>query len=120
VLQQYSDAMMHKLNYSQGGVLVDVAECGSCGTQHQLAAALYLSGVGNATMWGQIAHDVVLKQVVAITPKDGNWFAGSERNLEQLIASYDVTAELFTPAEVAEWCGGAIFSCPPVCFPDTH
>lgn len=26
----------------------------------------------------------------------GNWFAGSERNLEQLIASFDVLADLFT------------------------
>jgi hypothetical protein len=31
----------------------------------------------------------------------GNWFAGSERNLEELIASYDVTADLFSPTEAA-------------------
>lgn len=31
----------------------------------------------------------------------GNWFAGSERNLEQLIASFDVLADLFTQEDAA-------------------
>ena len=59
-----------------------------------------MAGGPNASYWGEIAHQLVYKEATALTPKNGNWFAGSERSLEQLIASYDVTYELFTPQEV--------------------
>ena len=92
VLQQYEDALEHKLNYSAGGVLQDVSLCSSCGWRHQLAVVLYLAGTGNTTRWGEIAKHEVLDTITQLSPSTGSWFAGSERNLEQLIASYDVLA----------------------------
>ena len=82
--------------------MVDVAKCSGCGARHELAAALYVAGGANASYWGEVAHQLVYTEVTALTPKNGNWFAGSERSLEQLVASYDVTAGLFTPREVVE------------------
>eukprot|EP00943_MAST-04B_sp_MAST-4B-sp1_P001448 g1448.t1 len=98
VLQQYEDALLHRLNYSAGGVMNDVEN--GPGTRQQLATALYVADFGeNATYWGEVAKALVYKQIISITPKSGNWFAGSERNLEQLIASYDALAGLFSPEE---------------------
>ena len=98
VLQQYEDALLHQLNYSAGGVMVDVEN--GPGTRQELATTLFISDFGeNSTNWGMLAKTLVYKEALSITPATGNWFAGSERNLEQLIASYDVLAELFTPEE---------------------
>jgi hypothetical protein len=104
VMQQYSDALEHKMNYSAGGVLQDVSKCSGCGWRHQLAASLYVAGYGNVSKWGQIAKQDVYEQITALNPASGNWFAGSERNLEQLIGSYDVLAAdgLFNATEAAE------------------
>ena len=98
VLQQYEDALEHKLNYSSGGILVDVEN--GPGTRLQLATTLYLLQYGNNySFWGDLAKKDLYKKVTALTPASGNWFAGSERNLEQYIASYDVLAALFSPEE---------------------
>ena len=98
VLQQYEDALLHQLNYSAGGVMVDVEN--GPGTRQELATTLFISDFGeNSTNWGMLAKTLVYKEALSITPATGNWFAGSERNLEQLIASYDALAELFTPEE---------------------
>ena len=124
VLRQYEDALNHKLNYSAGGQLKDVE--GVPGTRLQLAAALYVADHGpNATQWGEYAKSQVLARVSQIL-KDagggfgGGWFAGNERTLEQLVAAFDATAPLFSPAELADaerafaWCAEHLmFTCPP-------
>ena len=69
------------------------------GTRLQLATTLYLLQYGNYSYWGNVAKQDLYKKVIALTPATGNWFAGSERNLEQYIASYDVLAALFSPEE---------------------
>ena len=102
VLRQYSDALNHKLNYSAGGVMSDIERCSQCGWRHQLAATLFVADAPNATDWGQVAKEDVYKQITALNPHTGNWFAASERNLQQLLASYDVTAALFSPREAAD------------------
>jgi hypothetical protein len=103
VLQQYEDALDHKLNYSAGGVLQDVGACSGCGWRHQLGAALYAFGDGgaNATARGEAAKADVLAQVTAMSPASGSWFAGNERNLQQLVNSFDVLHPLFSAAEAA-------------------
>lgn len=101
ILQQYTDALNHQLNYSAGGVLSTIDQCAGCGWRHQLATTLYLANGPNASFYGDMAKQDILKQAIALTPATGNWFAGSERNLEQLIGSYDVLANLFTATETA-------------------
>jgi hypothetical protein len=111
VLRQYEAALEHRLNYSAGGVLQDVgthiynkniSDNEGRGARHQLAASLYVMGHGNASAWGQLARRLVyeetLDQFKAIS---GNWFAGPQRELEQLVASYDAVHGLFTAAEAA-------------------
>jgi hypothetical protein len=110
VLVQYEAALNHQLNYSAGGVMQDVgtgapkgiADSEGRGTRHQLAASLYVAGWGpNASAWGQLARELVYKEVTGqFTSIGGNWFAGPQRELEQLVASYDVVHSLFTPVEV--------------------
>jgi hypothetical protein len=102
VLNQYQLAVMHKLNYSAGGVMSTIDECSGCGWRHQLATSLYLAGGPNASYFGGIAKTDVYNQITSLTPATGNWFAGSERNLEQLISSYDILYDLFTDEEVAK------------------
>ena len=99
VLQQYQDALNHKLNYSAGGVMTDI-EHGPEWT-HQLATTLYLTEYGNNSVtWGNIAAQLVYQHITALTPATGNWFAGSERNLEQLIGSYDILYPLFNTSQI--------------------
>lgn len=108
VLAQYEAALTHRLNYSAGGVMQDVG-AGSPkgvpdnegrGTRHQLAASLYVMGCENASAWGQLARELVYREVTdQFTSISGNWFAGPQRELEQLVASYDVVHSLFTNEE---------------------
>ena len=102
VLKQYEDALNGDLLYSAGGVLENIDECSGCGWRHQLAATLYVAGGRNASYWGQVAKKVMYAEIMALTPATGNWFAGSERNLEQLIGTYDVLVSLFSPQEIAD------------------
>ena len=72
VLQQYQDALNHKLNYSAGGVMTDI-EHGPEWT-HQLATTLYLTEYGNNSVtWGNIAAQLVYQHITALTPATGNW-----------------------------------------------
>ena len=101
VLKQYEKALNGELLYSAGGVLSNVANCSGCGWRHQLAASLYVANYGsNSSYWGQVAKKEVISEMNKLTPQTGNWFAGSERNLEQLIGSYSVLASLFSPQEI--------------------
>eukprot|EP00729_Bicosta_minor_P006428 gene6428-14358_t len=121
VVQQYADALNHQLNYSSGGVMQDVALCSGCGARHELATSLYLAGGPNASQWGELARQLVYNETIAITPATGNWFAGSERNLEQLIASFDVLADLFTQEDAVTAfavCANFLFSPPEGVQPD--
>ena len=102
VLKQYEEALNGNLLYSAGGVLSNVKSCHGCGWRHQLAATLYVAGGSNATYWGNVAKKAMYTEIMALTPATGNWFAGSERNLEQLIGSYDVLAPLFSTQETAD------------------
>ena len=115
-LRQYSDALNHKLNYSAGGVLVDVgadpakniSDNEGRGTRHELAASLFVMGSENASAWGQLARTLVYEEATGQFDVNGSagtgcgWFAGPQRELEQMIASYDAVHSLFTPAEAAE------------------
>lgn len=111
VLGQYEAALTHHLNYSAGGVMQDVG-AGSPkrvpdnlgrGTRHQLAASLYVMGYENASAWGQLARDLVYKEVTSqFSSIGGNWFAGPQRELEQLVASYDAVHSLFTHEETED------------------
>jgi hypothetical protein len=110
VLVQYEAALTHRLNYSAGGVmqdvgtgsLKDIADNEGRGTRHQLAASLYVMGYENASAWGQLARQLVYKEVTSqFTSIGGNWFAGPQRELEQLVASYDAVHSLFTREEAA-------------------
>ena len=66
VLQQYEDALNHKLNYSAGGVLQDVgadpakkiSDNEGRGTRHELAASLFVAGYGDVSRWGQLGKQV--------------------------------------------------------------
>lgn len=109
VLAQYEAALTHRLNYSAGGVMQDVgagspkgvADNEGRGTRHQLAASLYVMGYENASAWGQLARQLVYKEVTGqFTSIGGNWFAGPQRELEQLVASYDAVHSLFTHDEI--------------------
>ena len=71
------------------------------GTRHQLAASLYVMGYGNVTSWGQLARELVYKEVTTqFSSIGGNWFAGPQRELEQLVASYDAVHSLFAQEEI--------------------
>lgn len=78
-------------------MLQNVDACSGCGWRHQLAAALFVAS-GNAS-WADAAKRDVLRQATALTPASGSWFAGSERALQQLVASYDVVYEVCDSAE---------------------
>eukprot|EP01051_Picozoa_sp_SAG22_P003961 SAG22_NODE_203_length_15320_cov_14.023516_10_plen_244_part_00 len=82
---------------------------------HQLAASLYVARFGgNATQiaaWGDRAKAQVLSEVAAIakTPSagassgfNGAWFDNYERNIEQLVATYDVVTDRFSANEAAQ------------------
>ena len=110
LMQQFADALNNKLNYSTGGLMMNV--CSSGGDEcHQLAAALYLTGFGDnktqTAAWGEWAKNRVQNLVTSIakTPGggfNGAWFAANERNIEQLVASYDVVADRFSAMEAAQ------------------
>ena len=111
VLAQYEAALTHHLNYSAGGVMQDVgagsakgvADNEGRGTRHQLAASLYVMGYENASAWGQLARELVYKEVTSqFTSIGGNWFAGPQRELEQLVASYDAVHSLFSREEAED------------------
>ena len=72
VLQQYEDALEHKLNYSAGGILVDVEN--GPGARLQLATTLYLLQYGNNySYWGDVAKQDLYKNVTALTPASGKY-----------------------------------------------
>eukprot|EP01051_Picozoa_sp_SAG22_P001147 SAG22_NODE_42_length_25431_cov_5.091580_5_plen_945_part_00 len=104
VLQQYADALNHTLNYSKAGHMQDVAD-GDGGTMRlDLAASLYVAGVGpNTSAWCDMAKHAILQklQVPAGGGFNGDWFANEERTVELLVQSYDVTADCFSAAEAA-------------------
>jgi hypothetical protein len=110
LMQQYAAAMAGQLNYSTGGLMMGVCTSGGhpC---HQLAAALYLtefsSNASQNAAWGDHAKSLMLAQVTGIATSapaqgfNGAWFANYERNIEQLVATYDVVASRCSQSEAA-------------------
>ena len=102
LMQQYEGALLGTVQYSAGGVFTDVQEF----QRVQLASAIHLVDGSNATEWGKYAKSVVLRRTTTIANecrKAGTCgFAANQREIQQLIACYDVIYDLFTASEVAQ------------------
>lgn len=130
VLHQYEAALEHKLNYTEGGVFQDISRCSNCFEQMEVATALYLANYSdNASRYGDMAKSMLLGGVKAAAGEPGGsfvggWFAATQRNLQNLVTSYDIVHGRMSASEAAQ--GEAAFAsianrlmvtCNPASFP---
>jgi hypothetical protein len=108
LMKQYNAALEHQLNYTSGGLPQDISKCSGCYTQLQVAASLYIADYGtNASAFGDLVKGAVLAGVKAAASSKGGgfvgfWFAESERNLQELIAGFDIAHDRFTLDEAKQ------------------